>query len=149
MQYAANLPNTRAMLAPVVALVIGAAGATGVYALVDDNSVSSTPDAIVISEPARTPATTGPKNGAVSRAQAQVQSFGKDESTTAAAIGSQALSPSGPNEAGVATAVSRAQAQVQSSGKDESTTAAAVGSQAPSSSGPDEASTASVIGGAH
>ena len=132
MQYAANLPNTRAMLAPVVALVIGAAGATGVYALVDDNSVSSTPDAIVISEPARTPATTGPNEAgvatAVSRAQAQVQSSGKDESTTAAAVGSQAPSSSGPNEAGVATAV---------------------GSQAPSSSGPEGASIVFVIGGAH
>jgi hypothetical protein len=127
MQYAANLPNTRAMLAPVVALVIGAAGATGVYALVDDNSVSSTPDAIVISQP-----TTGPNEAgvatAVSRAQAQVQSAGKDESTTAAAVGSQAPSSSGPNEAGVA---------------------AAVGSQTPSSSVTGAAPIGFVIGGAH
>src|ERR1044072_514213 len=98
MQYAATPPNTRAMLAPVVALVIGAAGATGGYALVDDNSVS-TPDAIVISQPA---ANTRPHEpgvaSAVSRAQAQVQSSGKDESTTAAAVGGQVVQSSGKDE---------------------------------------------------
>jgi hypothetical protein len=132
MQYAAHLPNSRTMLAPVVALAIGAAGATGVYALVDDNAGSIEPAAIVISQPERAPAATGPNEAGVAAAfsstPASPSSSGKDESTTAAAVGRPAPS---------------------SSGKDESTTAAAVGRPAPSSSGTDEAAVASVVGGAH
>jgi hypothetical protein len=105
MQYAAHLPNTRAMLAPVVALAIGAAGATGVYALVDDNAGNIEPAAIVISQPA--PATTGPNEAgvaaAVSSTPVSPSSSGKDESTTAAAVGRPAPSSSGTDEAAVAS----------------------------------------------
>jgi hypothetical protein len=109
MQYAAHLPNSRAMLAPVVALAIGAAGATGVYALVDDNAGSIEPAAIVISQPERSSAATGPNEAgiaaAVSRTPASPSSSGKDESTTAAAVGRPAASSSGTDEAAVASVI--------------------------------------------
>jgi hypothetical protein len=134
MQYAAHLPNTRAMLAPVVALAIGAAGATGVYALVDDNAGSVEPAAIVISEPAQAPAATGPNEAGVAAAVSSTPAF---------------RTATGPNEAGVAAAVSSTPAFASSSGKDESTTAAAVGGPAFSPSGSGEPAPSSVIGGAH
>jgi hypothetical protein len=129
MQYAAHLPNTRALVAPIVALAIGAAGATGIYALVDENS-NSTPAAIVISEPV----TTGP-----------------NEAGVAAAVSSAPVvsSSSSVDEAGVAAAVSSAPVVSQASGKDEASTAAAIGQPAQPVGGPDESSTASFIGGAH
>ena len=130
MQYAAHLPNTRALVTPIVALAIGAAGATGIYALVDENS-NSTPAAIVISEPVNT---------------------GPNEAGVAAAVSSSApvvSSSSTVDEAGVAAAVSSAPVVSQSSGKDEASTAAAVGDPAQPLGGPDESSTASFIGGAH
>jgi hypothetical protein len=102
MQYAAHLPNTRALVAPIVALAIGAAGATGIYALVDENS-NSTPAAIVISEPA----TTGPNEAgvaaAVSSAPVVSQSSGKNEASTAAAVGDPAQPVGGPDESSTAS----------------------------------------------
>ena len=104
MQYAAHLPNTRALVAPVVALAIGAAGATGIYALVDDSS-GSTPAAIVISEPA----TTGPNEAgvaaAVSSAPVVNASSSKDEASTAAAVGKPAQPVGGPDESSTASFV--------------------------------------------
>ena len=131
MQYAAHLPNTRSMLAPVVALAIGAAGATGIYAALDDNAANVQPAPVVITQ--TSPATSGP-----------------NEASVAAAVGSQAPAVSGPNEASVAAAVAHPPT-VSSPGKDESSTAAAIGrsTAGPSSSGPDEASVASFIGGPH
>jgi hypothetical protein len=74
MEYAARLPqlpSRRAMLAPVVALVVGAGAATGVYALVD-NSDQATPAAKVIVVESAAPGT------------ADIP--GKNEASTAAAI---------------------------------------------------------------
>jgi hypothetical protein len=74
MEYAARLPQLptrRTMLAPVVALVVGAGAATGVYALVDNNDqVAQASKVIVVETPA--PGT------------ADIP--GKNESSTAAAI---------------------------------------------------------------
>jgi hypothetical protein len=74
MEYAARLPQLptrRTMLAPVVALVVGAGAATGVYALVDNNDqVAPAAKVIVVESPA--PGT------------ADIP--GKNESFTAAAI---------------------------------------------------------------
>ena len=39
MQYAERLPNSRTLLVPVLALAIGAAAATGTYALLDGETV--------------------------------------------------------------------------------------------------------------
>jgi hypothetical protein len=95
MQYAAHLPNTRAMVAPVVALVIGAAGATGAYALIDDNAESIQPAAIVVTH---TPAAqSGPNEAGVAAVvgtQTPGSSTGKDESATAAAVGNSSVDTS-------------------------------------------------------
>jgi hypothetical protein len=106
MQYAAHLPNTRSMVAPVLALAIGAAGATGIYAAIDDSGGSAQPSPIVVKETSRTPAASGANEAsvaaAVARPPAVSASSGKNESSTAAAVGS---SGGGPDEASVASAI--------------------------------------------
>ena len=91
MQYAAHLPNTRSMVAPVLALAIGAAGATGVYAALDDSTGSAQPVPIVVEQSSRTPVASGPNEASVAatvaRPSAVSASSGKDESSTASAIG--------------------------------------------------------------
>jgi hypothetical protein len=50
MQYAATrptLPSRRTILAPLVALVVGAAAAVGAYALIDDQDTVQAPDKVV------------------------------------------------------------------------------------------------------
>jgi hypothetical protein len=70
MQYAERLPrlpSARAMVVPVVALVIGAAAATGAYAVLDDDSSGLQPTAtrVIIAEPPAEPsAGVGAKNEA-------------------------------------------------------------------------------------
>jgi hypothetical protein len=71
MEYAARLFNPRAVLVPAVALLIGAGGAVGVYAAVDDTDVAPQPTRIVVADP---PAP--PTEGVAA----------KDEAATAAAI---------------------------------------------------------------
>jgi hypothetical protein len=106
MQYAAHLPNTRAMVAPVLALAIGAAGATGVYAALDNSTGSAQPAPIVVKQTSRNPVASGPNEASVAasvaRPPAVSASFGKDESSTAAAVGS---SSAGSDEASVASAI--------------------------------------------
>ena len=74
MEYAERLPrfpSRRAMIAPVVALVVGAGVATGAYALIDDgNSPAQAAKVIVVEQP-------GPNAAAIP---------GKNEANTAAAI---------------------------------------------------------------
>jgi hypothetical protein len=72
MEYAARLFNARSVLVPAVALLIGAGGAVGVYAAVDDTDVELQPTRIVVADP---PAP--PSEGVAA----------KDEAGTAAAIG--------------------------------------------------------------
>ena len=96
MQYAEQqptIPFTRTMLGPVVALVIGVAGATGAYALIDDDDASVQPSTRVIV--ADTPVQPGEGVGA------------KNEAGVAAAIGNPGVSPSTEmkDEAGTAAAI--------------------------------------------
>jgi hypothetical protein len=93
MEYVAHLPNTRKMLAPAVALVIGAAGAVGAYALTDDSDVGVQPTRVIVADSPAEPS----------------RSFaGKDEAATAAAIGNSAERSSsfdGKDEAATAAAI--------------------------------------------
>jgi hypothetical protein len=116
MQYAEHLPNPRRMVAPAVALVIGAAAASGAYALLDSEQVELPAPKVIVTE---TPAQ--PSQGVAA----------KHEAATAAAIGGSAASSSfGKDEAASATAIGRGAAISGSSGaetKDEAATAAAIG----------------------
>jgi hypothetical protein len=136
MQYAAHLPNTRSLAVPMVSLVIGAAGAVGIYAALDETDVTIEPTRVVVQEP---------NNGAGA----------KHESATASAIGGPVQSSSAvKDEASIAAAVGgRANPEASFPGKDEATTAAALGGPrqrfAPEGPGKDESATAAAIGGPH
>jgi F0F1-type ATP synthase membrane subunit c/vacuolar-type H+-ATPase subunit K len=53
MQYAERLPTTKTLLAPVLALAVGAAAATGAYAVLDSETmVVGKPEVIVAEVPA-------------------------------------------------------------------------------------------------
>jgi hypothetical protein len=119
MQYAEHLPNPRRMIAPAVALVIGAAAATGAYALFDSEQVElPAPQVIVADPPAQ------PSEGVAA----------KHEAATAAAIGASATStPFGKDEAVTAAAIGRGASISGTSGaemKDEAASAAAIGTGA-------------------
>jgi hypothetical protein len=135
MNYAAQLPNTRKMLAPAVALVIGAAGAIGAYTVIDDADVAvQSPKVIVTETPAPPSEGVAAKDEAgvaavVAGSKAPVSSFGKDEAGTAAAIGGSGpvVSDFGKDEAGTAAAIGGSGPVVSDFGKDEAGTAAAIG----------------------
>jgi hypothetical protein len=140
MQYAEHLPNPRRMLVPVVALVIGAAAATGTYALLDEEQVALQPPKIIVADtPAQPGEGVSAKNEAATAAAigtgAAVSSFGKDEAASAAAIGSGAASTgsegvNAKNEAASAAAIGSGAASTGSEGvnaKNEAATAAAIG----------------------
>jgi len=119
MQYEASLARlpARTMLAPLVALVIGAAAATGTYALIDngDDAIQASTRLVFVETPA----------------QHSADIPGKNEVTTAAAI-TPTLSVAGPDEASTAAAVSQSSAteplepKAATAGPDEASTAAAV-----------------------
>jgi hypothetical protein len=97
MQYAERLPAlpaARTIVVPAVALIIGAAAATGAYALLDDDPSGSQASApkVIVAEP---PAQPGPGVSA------------KNEAGVAAAIGSPAATSATEtkDEAGIAAAV--------------------------------------------
>ena len=74
MEYAARLPRTpsrRTIVAPLVALLIGAGVATGAYALIDDNDVATQASKVIVVE---------------QPAPGTADIPGKNESATAAAI---------------------------------------------------------------
>jgi len=74
MEYAARLPRSpsrRSLVAPLVALLVGAGVATGAYALIDDNDVATQASKVIVVEQ--------PTAGS-----AEIQ--GKNEAATAAAI---------------------------------------------------------------
>jgi hypothetical protein len=102
MQYAAHFPSARDLLVPVVALAIGAAGAVGVYSVLDETDVSVQPTRVVVTEPVQPGAGTSAKNEAGAAAAVAgspvTQSFGKDEAASAAAIGGSPLSQSSIGE---------------------------------------------------
>jgi hypothetical protein len=115
MQYAERLPNPKSIVVPVVALAIGAAAATGTYALIDSEQVQlDSPKVIVTETPAQPSQGLAAKNEAATAAAIATQvpssSFGKDEAGTAAAIGSGVTSSgsegvNAKNEAGTAAAI--------------------------------------------
>jgi hypothetical protein len=141
MEYTAQLLNPRALLVPLIALVVGAGGAIGVYAVLDDTDVNVQPTRVVVADP---PAQPGPGVAA------------KHESATAAAIATPAPTSSfeGKDEAASAAAISTPGPTSSFKGKDEAATASAIGtgSQTVTSSprtwleSKDEAGTASAIG---
>ena len=74
MEYAARLPRSpsrRTLVAPLVALLVGAGVATGAYALIDDNDVATQASKVIVVE---------------QPAPGTADIPGKNESTTAAAI---------------------------------------------------------------
>jgi len=114
MEYAARLPRLparKSMAAPVVALVVGAAAATGAYALIDNSEGVTAPSKVIVVE---TPAPNA----------ADIP--GKNEAATAAAISPQTSTAiPGKNEAATAAAISP-QTSTEIPGKNESATAAAI-----------------------
>ena len=118
MQYAERLPyvpSPKSLAVPLVALVLGAAAATGLYTLIDDDGTSVTPadTRVIVADP---PAQPGPGVAA------------KNEAGVASAIGNPALPGEGvsaKDEAGVASAIGKPE-QPQTLSKDEAATAAAI-----------------------
>jgi hypothetical protein len=92
MHHAAHLPrpSTKTMIAPVVALVVGAAAATGTYALIDngDDAIQAASKVIVVETPAQHSADIPGKNeAATATAISPTPSVSTtDEAATAAAI---------------------------------------------------------------
>jgi hypothetical protein len=89
-EYAARLTKFPSVVTPLVTLLVGAAVATGAYALIDDNGTATATKTIVVEEPAPNAADIPGKNesataAAISPSQA-TDSTGKNESATAAAI---------------------------------------------------------------
>jgi hypothetical protein len=112
MEYAAHLPTTRSLVVPVVALAIGAAGAIGIYAALDDTEIGTqSPRVIVTQEPAQPSEGVAAKDEATTAAAISTSdstdSFGKDEAATASVIGLGTSSDSfGKDEAASAAAIS-------------------------------------------
>jgi hypothetical protein len=118
MQYAARLPtrpSTRTLAGPVVALVVGAAAATGAYALIDSGDASVQGSKVIVVE---------------SPAPGTADIPGKNESATAAGISSQipgAAEIPGKNEAATAAGISsQIPGAAEIPGKDEAATAAGI-----------------------
>jgi hypothetical protein len=141
MQYAERLPNPKSMVVPVVALAIGAAAATGTYALIDSDQVTLTEPKVIVAEtPAPTSQGLAAKHEAATAAaigQAPTNSFGKDEAGTAAAIarhpdtvGSTGTSAAVGIPSPAAAAKMNGEAGSGTASKDEAGTAAAVGNGA-------------------
>ena len=119
MQYAERLPyvpSPKTLAVPLIALVLGAAAATGLYTLIDNNDGSSVAPAdtrVIVVDP---PAQPGPGVAA------------KNEAGVASAIGNPALPGEGvtaKDEAGVASAIGQP-SQPQTLSKDEAATAAVI-----------------------
>jgi hypothetical protein len=156
MQYAERLPNPRVMVAPIVALAIGAAAATGTYALVDGTGADVQPTRVIVADaPAQPGQGVAAKNeagnaAAVGNPVSSTTSFGKSEAATAAAVGNPVSDSSsfGKSEAATAAALGSPASGSSSFGKSEAATAAALGNPASGSSsfGKDEADTAAAVG---
>jgi hypothetical protein len=118
MQYAERLPSVpspKTVAIPLVALVLGAAAATGAYALIENEQVVQAPSKVVVLD-APAPPTEG--------------TTAKDEAGTAAAIGAVSAPGEGvtaKDEAGTAAAISAVSAPGEGvTAKDEAGTAAAI-----------------------
>jgi hypothetical protein len=110
MEYAASLtrsPSRKTLVAPLVALVLGAGVATGAYALIDDGNTSTASKVIVVEQP-------GPHAAEIP---------GKNEAGTAAAIsGPQVSGITEKNEAATAAAISQQSGGVELRGSKASST---------------------------
>jgi hypothetical protein len=93
MEHTARLFNPRAVLVPAIALAIGAAGAVGVYAVVDDTDVDIQPTRVVVADPPAKPGEgvaakhESATAAAIAGSSSSSSLEGKDEAATAAAIG--------------------------------------------------------------
>jgi hypothetical protein len=115
MEYAARLTKVPSLVTPLVTLLVGAAVATGAYAVIDDNATDTATRTIVVSQP-------GPNAADIP---------GKNESATAAAVaGSSAVVP-GHDESDTAAAISQSSG-VELRGSKASTTSGPVGIPSPS-----------------
>jgi hypothetical protein len=142
MQYAERLPSVpspKTVAVPLVALVLGAAAATGAYALIENEQVVQAPSKVIVLD---APAT--PTDGTTA----------KDEAGTAAAIGTVSAPGEGitaKDEAGTAAAIGTVSAHGEGiTAKDEAGTAAAIGTVSAHGEGitaKDEAGTAAAISG--
>jgi hypothetical protein len=140
MQYAERLPtlpSPRTVVAPIVALLVGAGVATGAYALLDDENAGFAPattKVIVADQPAQ------PDAGVLA----------KNEAGVAAAIGASSVGAGTEtkNEAGVAAAIAQPSGGSATETKDEAGTAAAIAQPSGGSATEtkDEAGTAAAIG---
>jgi hypothetical protein len=110
MEYAARLtrfPSRNTLVAPFVALVVGAGVATGAYALIDDGSTATSEKVIVVEQP-------GPNAANIP---------GKNEAGTAAAIsGPQVAGLTDKNEAATAAAISQHSGGIELRGSKASST---------------------------
>jgi hypothetical protein len=104
-QQQSTLPLTRTVLAPVVALVIGAAAATGVYVLADDAGVKSGSGLVAKSNPGNSGETKDEAHIAAAIGNPGVSGETKDEAAIAAAIGSPGVSGETKDEAHIAAAI--------------------------------------------
>ena len=95
MEYAARLPKTpsrQTMVAPIVALLVGAGAATGAYALIDNgDTATQAAKVIVVEKPSPNAASIPGKNeastaAAISQSPNAAVIPGKNEAATAAAI---------------------------------------------------------------
>ena len=123
MEYAASLtrsPSRKTLVAPLVALVLGAGVATGAYALIDNSDTTTASKVIVVERP-------GPHAADI---------HGKNEAGTAAAIsGPQVAGNTDKNEAATAAAISHQSGGIELRGSKASST----GTSSPGSTAPDRA----------
>jgi hypothetical protein len=123
MEYAARLtrsPSRKTLVAPLLALVVGAGVATGAYALIDDGGTTTASKVIVVEQP-------GPHAAEIP---------GKNEAATAAAIsGPQVAGATEKNEAATAAAISSQPGGIELRGSKASQT----GTQSPGSTAADRA----------
>lgn len=91
MEYAARLTKVPSVVTPLVTLLVGAAIATGAYALVDDSGTETATRTIVVSQP-------GPNAADIP---------GKNESATAAAVAGSTGVVTSHDEADTAAAISQ------------------------------------------
>jgi len=123
MEYAASLtrsPSRKSLVAPLVALVLGAGVATGAYALIDNSDTTTASKVIVVERP-------GPHAADIA---------GKNEAATAAAIsGPQVAGITEKNEAATAAAISQQSGGIELRGSKASST----GTSSPGSTASDRA----------
>jgi hypothetical protein len=106
MEYAAPLPKTpsrRTIVAPIIALLVGAGAATGAYALIDNGDTVAQPAKVIVVEKP------GPNAAAIP---------GKNEASTAAAISQSGIELRGSKASATGTQSSDTQSAAQANRTD-------------------------------